>query len=218
MNIVMIGPGNDENRFGRQFVNLAKKDLHTVHEFSFRTLNESPQEIAIRFKEFISEIDTIDVMLYNVMAGHYPGSISSFEHAHQVNFEEWNNTFTCNVSLPHMFSLSCLPKMNEFSSIVFMTSTGSYMPPKELNLSKYAGYFGSKAAQNYLMWGLADHNSRKVNVCSIAPHFPYEDQITTDKVILAVTDKILSMNVTDTGKIFSCFPPMCKVTLEEVRK
>lgn len=218
MNIVIIGPGNDENRFGRQFVNLAKKDLHTVHEFSFRTINESPQEIAIRFKEFISEIDTINVMLYNVMAGHYPGNISNFEHTHPVNFEEWNDTFICNVSLPHMFSLSCLSKMNESSSIIFMTSTGSYMPPKDLNLSKYAGYFGSKSAQNHLMWALSDHNDKKSTVCSIAPHFPYEDKVISNKVISSTYNKIINITSADSGKIFTCCPPLGNIFVEELRK
>ena len=218
MNILIIGPGSDEKRFGRQFVNLAKEKNHTIYEFSFRLDSETPEQVTARFKNFISEINTIDILLYNVMAGHYPGKLEHFDENHSVNFYDWNQTIVCNVALPHMFSMESFHKMTKDSSIVFMTSTGSYLPPSDLTLSKYAGYFGSKAAQNYLMWGLADHNSKKVIVCSIAPHFPYEDQKMTDRVILAVTDKILNTSVTDTGKIFSCFPPKCEVTLEELRK
>lgn len=218
MNIVIIGPGNDEKRFGRQFVNLSKKKTHTVYEFSFRLSSETPEQVATRFKNFISEINTIDILLYNVMAGHYPGELEHFNENNTVNFYDWTETIICNAALPHMFSIESLHKMSKDSSIIFMTSTGSYLPPSDLSLSKYAGYFGSKAAQNYLMWGLADHNSKKVNVFSIAPHFPYEDQKMTDKVILAVTDKILNASIKDTGKIFSCFPPACEVTLKDLRQ
>ncbi|MDA8940497.1 SDR family oxidoreductase [bacterium] len=218
MNIVIIGPGNDEKRFGRQFVNISKQKKHTVYEFSYRLDSETPEQVTTRFKNFISEINTIDILLYNVMAGHYPGELEHFNEHNSVNFYDWTQTIICNVALPHMFSLESLHKMNTDSSIIFMTSTGSYLPPSDLSLSKYAGYFGSKAAQNYLMWALADHNNKKVTVCSIAPHFPYEDQKMTDKIILSVTDKILNTSAKDTGKIFSCFPPIGEVTLQELRR
>ena len=218
MNILVIGPGNDDNRFGRQFVNKSKNENHIVYEFSFRLATETPDQITKRFRQFIIDIDTIDIMLYNVMAGHYPGEPEEFEVHHTVDFHKWSETTLSNVGLPHMFALSCLTKMNENSSIVFMTSTGSYLPPIDKSLSKYAGYFGSKSAQNYLMWALADNNDKQVTVCSIAPHFPYEDQLVTNKIISAVTDKILNINKDDTGKIFSCFPPEGKVKYEELRK
>lgn len=217
MNILIIGPGTDEKRFGRSFVNLANKDSHNIYEFSFRLEKETPEEITTRFENLVASIDKIDVMLYNVMAGHYPGTISSFTSNHTVNFEGWNETVLCNVGMPHMFSIKSLSKMDNSSSIVFMTSAGSYMPPTDSSIAMYSGYFGSKAAQNHLMWALSDFNDKKTKVFSIAPHFPYEDQEMTDKIILEIYKKITNISNNDNGKILSCFPPECILKDEDIR-
>lgn len=213
-----MGSGNDEKRFGRRFVNRAIKDSHTVYEFSYRLENESVDEITERFQSLIQTLPRIDIMLYNVMGGHYPGTPSAFISSHKVDSQAWQQTMLINVGLPHMFATKSLCKMDKNSSIVFMTSTGSYRPPLDHALSKYAGYFGSKAAQNHLMWALSDFNDKEVTVCSVAPHFPYEDEKTTEIVINALYKKIVNINTTDTGKIISCTPPLGIITIEDLRK
>ena len=80
MNILIFGAGNDEKRFGRRFVNRAIKDSHTVYEFSYRLKKESANEISERFQNLIETLPRIDIMLYTVMAGHYPAMPDAFIH------------------------------------------------------------------------------------------------------------------------------------------
>lgn len=219
MNILIFGAGSDEKRFGRSFVNRAIKDSHIVYEFSYRLEKESADEIAERFQSLIETLPHIDIMLYNVMGdeGHYPGIPGAFISTHKVDFQEWQKTMLINVVLPHMFAIKSLCKMDKDSSIVFMTSTGSYRPPLDPSLSKYAGYFGSKAAQNHLMWALSEFNDKEVTVCSVAPHFPYEDEKTTEIVINQLYKKIININTADNGEIISCTPPLGIINTEKLR-
>lgn len=217
MNILIIGAGDNEKRFGRNFVNRAKKDLHTVYEFSYRLETESAEQITERFQKTIETLPRIDIMLYNVMAGHYPGMTSAFISSHSVDFRGWEETTLINVGLPHMFALKSLSRMDKNSSIVFMTSTGSYRPPLDPSLSKYAGYFGSKAAQNHLMWALSEFNDKGATICSVAPHFPYEDENTTAIVIAQLYKKIINIKPGDNGKILSCTPPSGIISTEILR-
>ena len=64
MNIVIIGPGSDPNRFGTYFVNKAKEQEHSVTKFSYRLTKETPEEISERFDEVIAELEQIDLLLY----------------------------------------------------------------------------------------------------------------------------------------------------------
>jgi short-subunit dehydrogenase len=216
LNILIFGAGDDKKRFGRSFVNRAIKDSHTVYEFSYRLEKESADEISERFQNLIETLPRIDIMLYNVMAGHYPGMPGAFISSHKVDFQEWQETMLINVELPHMFAIKSLCKMDKDSAIVFMTSTGSYLPSLDPSLSKYAGYFGSKAAQNHLMWAMSEFNDKKVTVCSVAPHFPYEDEKTTEVVINQLYKKIININAGDNGKIISCTPPLGIITTEKL--
>lgn len=206
MNIVIVGPGSDPNRFGTHFVNKAELNSHSVTKFSYRLYNENPDKITERFESTIADLDKIDLFLYNVMGGTYPGEEKHFKTGHIVAHEEWKNDIVINASLPHAFSLKCLEKMNENSSIVFMTSSASYLINRS-NYLNFAGYFGTKATMNHLARSLAEYNDKKATVCVMGPHIPYEDPESAEVIMNSLSDKILSISKEDNGKILQCYPP-----------
>lgn len=206
MNIVIVGPGSDPKRFGTHFVNKAEANGHSVTKFSYRLYNEHADQITQRFKETISSLDKIDLFLYNVMGGTYPGEEEQFKTGHTVAHQEWQNDILINASFPHAFSLLCLEKMNENSSIVFMTSSASYLINRS-NYLNFAGYFGTKATMNHLARSLAEYNDKKATVCVMGPHIPYEDPESAEVIMNSLSDKILSISKEDNGKILQCYPP-----------
>lgn len=214
MNIVIVGPGNDPKRFGTYFVNSAESENHSVTRFSYRLHEESSEEILKRFSETISSLDKIDVFLYNVLGGTYPGNIPHFKTGHEVAFSEWEKAILINAALPHAFSLKCLEKMDESSSIVFMTSSASYLINRS-NYLEYAGYFGTKSTMNHLARALSEFNDKDATVCVLGPHIPYENPESAEVVMKSLTHRILNITKEDNGKILQCYPPDANIFYHE---
>lgn len=219
MNILIIGPGIDEKRFGQYFISLAKKDLHHVYEFSFRSNEETIENIRLKFADKISTIDKIDLLLYNSFHPGNPSQPEDYNINHKINYDECIGGYVTNCLMPYVFCIEALSKMDEQSKVVFMTTTGSFSP--SLKYSKYSGYFGTKAAQNHLMWGFSDFNDKGVTFCSMSPHFPYEDEQTVKMVMDEAYKKIININTKDSGQIFLCVPEPAgtlrkKVTVKKV--
>jgi NAD(P)-dependent dehydrogenase (short-subunit alcohol dehydrogenase family) len=206
MNIVVIGPGTNPLRFGTYFVNQAETRGHTVTKFSYRLANDSAETIAEKFGETISHLDKIDLLLYNCMGGGYPGQPKDFQSSHEVNFAQWQDSILINAAMPHMFSIKCLEKMDESSSIVFMTSSASYLINRN-NYLQMAGYFGTKGVMNNLARALAEYNDKKATVSLIAPHIPYDAPDTAIVIMDSLTNRILNLTKEDNGKILQCYPP-----------
>lgn len=207
MNIIIVGPGNDPERFGTHFVNKAIKEGHIVTKFSYRLQHESFQDIVKRFDKEIESLEKIDVFLYNSIGGFYPGAIKDYHHSHEVEYERWQEGILINAAIPHALSLKTTKKMDDNSSIVFMTSSASYLVNRD-NYLELAGYFGTKSAMNHLARALAEYNISKAKVCVMAPHIPYEgDKEVCKKIMDILTDKILNICSEDNGKILQCYPP-----------
>jgi NAD(P)-dependent dehydrogenase (short-subunit alcohol dehydrogenase family) len=211
MNIVVIGPGTNPLRFGTYFVNQAETRGHTVTKFSYRLANdsganESAETIAEKFVETISHLDKIDLLLYNCIGGGYPGQSEHFQSNHEVDYAEWQMGILINAAMPHMFSTKCLEKMDESSSIVFMTSSASYLINRD-NYLQMAGYFGTKGVMNHLARALAEYNDKKATVSIIAPHIPYDEPDTAIVIMDSLTNRILNLTKEDNGKILQCYPP-----------
>lgn len=214
MNIVVIGPGKNPKRFGTFFVNKAKMQQHTVHTFSYRLEEETPEYYSAKFSEEIESIDKIDILLYNCIGGFYPGNRNDYSSEHSVNFKEWQKGIMINAAMPHMFATKCLKKMDESSSIVFMTSSASYLINRD-NYLDMAGYFGTKSAMNHLMRALSKYNDKNATVCTFGPHIPYENIEESERVMNALTDRILSLTKEDDGKILQCYPPDANIFYHE---
>lgn len=207
MNIVVIGPGNDPKRIGTFFVNKAISEGHNVLKFSYRLENESFEEIMARFEKEISIFDKIDLFYYNSIGGFYPGQPKHYSSEHTVEYARWQEGIMINGAMPHALSLKCLSKMDKSSSVVFMTSSGSYLVNRD-NYLDLAGYFGTKGALNHLMRALAEHNSAGAKVCVMAPHIPYdESEEMSQKVMEIISTKILNILPEDSSKVIQCFPP-----------
>lgn len=207
MNIVIVGPGSNPKKFGRYFVNTAIKNGHSVVEFSYRLNNESFESIMQRYDDALSDLDHIDLFLYNSIGGFYPGNITDYSGGHKVQPERWQEGIMINGAMPHAFSLKCLNKMNDTSSIVFMTSSGSYLVNRD-NYLNLAGYFGTKGALNHLSRALAEYNDAGAKVCVMAPHIPYDEgEEMSSKIMSILSEKILNILPEDNGKVLQCFPP-----------
>ena len=206
MNIVIIGPGSDPKRFGTYFSNKADLLNHTVLKFSYRLEDEDADTIAENFSKAISHLDHIDLLLYNSIGGFYPGEEEHYYAAHSVNFNQWQKGIMINAAMPHMYSTKCLEKMTKDSSIVFMTSSASYLINRD-NYLQMAGYFGTKSAMNHLARALSEYNDRNATVCVMGPHIPYDDPPTAEIIMQSLTDRILNLSKEDNGKILQCYPP-----------
>lgn len=207
MNIVIVGPGNNPKKFGTHFVQMCESKGHNVTKFSYRLNTETFEDIVVRYEKEISHLDRIDVFLYNSIGGFYPGQPHHYSCDHTVAHREWQEGITINGAMPHALSLKSLNKMDNNSSIVFMTSSGSYLVNRD-NYLQLAGYFGTKGALNHLSRALAEYNTSGAKVCIMAPHIPYEDgEEISSKIMNILTEKILNILQEDNGKVLQCFPP-----------
>jgi len=210
MNIVVIGPGKDPERFGTHFVNHCESEGHHVTKFSYRLFRETPEKITERFAEEISELENIDILLYNCIGGFYPSQDSDFISGSIVNFNSWKEGIMINAAMPHTFTSKSLYKMNENSAIVYMTSSASYLVNRE-NYLDLVGYFGTKGVMNQLMRAYSKYNNKNAIACCFAPHIPYENPESAKKVMDKITERILNLTKEDNGKILQCYPPGARI-------
>ena len=210
MNIVIVGAGNDPQRFGGYFKQVAEEAEHTVYTFSYRLETTALEDVPVIFEldvlDRIPEGETIDLFLYNSIGGFYPGQPKHYSSLHDVNMYEWQKSILINAAIPHKLSTMALRKMDENSSIVFMTSSASYLINRD-NYLEMAGYFGTKGAMNQLMRAMAEYNDKGTTVYTMAPHIPYENPEQARLILKKLTDYILSMNKESNGKILQCYPP-----------
>ena len=210
MNIVIVGPGSDPERWGTYFTNSAEKDGHTVVKFSYRigySLGEHDlAEIEDQFSDTVEELESIDIFMYNSIGGFYPGFEKDYQTGHQVKYSSWTEGIMINAAVPHMMVLKCLEKMNANSKIVFLTSSASYL----LNRDKYfhlAGYFGTKGCMNQLMLAFAHHNDKKATCVCLAPHIPYDEPDMAKKIMKQLYKLTMGITEKDNGRIIQCYPP-----------
>ena len=210
MNIVIVGPGTDPERWGTYFTTSAENDGHNVVKFSYR-LGYSLEafglaELENRFSDTIDELDSIDIFVYNCIGGFYPGEEESYQTGHKVKYGKWTEGIMINAAMPHMMTLKCLEKMNANSKIVFLTSSASYLLNRD-NYFNLAGYFGTKGCMNQLMLAFAHHNDKGASCVCLAPHIPYDEPDMAKKIMKQLYDLTMSITEKDNGKIIQCYPP-----------
>lgn len=208
MNIVIIGPGKDPERYGNYFCKRAKEDGHTVHKYSYRIVPglSEPEDITKDYSEYLLGKGKIDLLLYNCIGGFYPGHADEYTTSEKVKFEEWQMGIMINAAMPHMFSIETLKHMDENSGIVFMTSSASYLINRD-NYLELAGYFGTKGVMNQLARSLAEFNDKNAIVSIFAPHIPYENKEEAKKVMDSLYNKAVNLERYDSGKIIEFYPP-----------
>jgi NAD(P)-dependent dehydrogenase (short-subunit alcohol dehydrogenase family) len=213
MNICIIGGGQ---KFGKVISNKLRDDGHSVYivshmdhenmEDKHRSCDFSnPLEVVDTFKELTSNLDTIDVLLYNTNGNSGPNEEISFtsdcpDYGCQVS--NWNNSLNTGVIIPHLLSVECLKKMNESSKIVFMTTYIARDFNRD-NFKNLASYAGMKAAQNHLMIALAEYNDKKSTIFSIEPYLPAHLDKVYKKNVDRIFNELISMDKSRLGKIIN---------------
>jgi len=211
MNICVIGAGT-KGHFGNDFVNRAKSEGHSVYTLSHINHNEnqenhkwiefsSADRVAYMYNQLIKDIDNIDIFLYNSVAGGGPMTPTDFtEDAVNIEDKRFFDGICVNVIAPYKLAIASLKKMKEGSKIVFMT-TGMSTNIDNLTQTWMAGYAGSKAYQNFIMKGLAEHNDKGIIVSSLAPFFPYWEPENYKIVFEKAYTQIMNINKSHNGKI-----------------
>lgn len=216
MNILLIGPGNSSTKFGGFFLDKAKKDGHKIktlsHGVGIVTPDSSyanfkdPEDFKLKLVDLLQDIDRIDLFLYNSNGGGGINSPHQFTEGHIVDVEGWiDSTYIHGICLNLAVS-TCLLKMNTSSSAVFLSSSASYLINRD-NYLQHASYFGFKGIQNQMMRGYAEYNDKGVTFSVFAPHIPYEDSETAEKVMTNLYARAINLRKEDNGKIIQFYPP-----------
>jgi short-subunit dehydrogenase len=211
MNICVIGAGT-KGHFGNDFVNRARSEGHLVYTLSHMDHNDDHEnhkwvdfsdsdKVVNVYKELIKDIDNIDILLYNSVAGGGPMVPENFtETAGRFEDKDFFNGVRVNVIVPYKLAIASLKKMKEGSKIVFMT-TGMSRNIDNLALPIMATYAGSKAYQNFIMKALAEHNNKGVIVSSLAPFFPYWEPENYKIVFNKAYNRTMNIDKSHNGKI-----------------
>lgn len=209
MNIVVVG-GGTFGRFGNDFVRSAKEAGHNVRVLSHRDSSDtdatttflSVQDAVAKFNSVTSDMDRIDILLYNSSYKGHPNDPDSFTSKGTVKEKLYVHGLYIQVLIPHALSIEALKKMDDASKIIFMTTDVIYDRERTENLYKL-GYYGGKAYQHQLMLALADCNDKGTVVSSISPYFDYEDRKEYAKTFNIVYEHIFGNTVN--GKVFDCW-------------
>jgi hypothetical protein len=209
MNIVVIG-GGSIGKFGNDFVRAAKSAGHTVRVVSHRTSKDTDvsvnflnlEEVVEKFISVTSDLDSIDIFLYNTNYKGHPDSEEMFTSQGTIKEKLYMYGFYVHAVVPHRLAIEALKKMNAESKIFFMTTDVIYDRERTENLYKL-GYYGGKAYQHQLMLALAECNDKGTIVSSISPFFDYENKSNYANTFSIVYKHIFS-NVSN-GKVFDCW-------------
>ena len=216
MNILIIGPGNSPAKFGGFFLDKAKKDGHKIktlsHGVGIVTPDSSyanfrdPEDFKSKLMDLLQDIDRIDLFLYNSNGGGGINSPQQFTAGYYVDVEGWvDSAYIHGICLNIAVSTSLL-KMDASSSAVFLSSSASYLINRD-NYLQHASYFGFKGIQNQMMRGYAEYNDKGVTFSVFAPHIPYEDPETAEKVMTNLYYRATNLRKEDNGKIIQFYPP-----------
>lgn len=219
MNILLIGPGKDPNKFGQTFCRFAREEGHNLKTLSHRSFPlqqdsedhvfadfEDPTEFEHKLNRVLSTVDRIDLVVYNANGGGGINSIEQFAPGYQIDVDAWvTSVFVHGICANIVASISLL-KMDEQSSFVFLSSSASYLINRD-NYLQHASYFGFKGIQNQMMRGYAEYNQKGSRFCVFAPHIPYEEPETAIKIMRNLYTRATKLRDEDNGKIIQFYPP-----------
>jgi nucleoside-diphosphate-sugar epimerase len=214
MNIVVIG-GGQTGKFGNDVVVKARQQGHRVLVLSHRNYGVSNPDSVVTsfididktvedFETLISNVDTIDLLLYNSNNGGYPDSAKDFHSTSVINERRYLQGFRVHVMVPHALSLVAMKKMSKGSRIVFMTTDMIHSKERDKYL-ELLGYAGGKSYQHHLMLALAHNNDKDVVVSSISPHFDYNDKELYKSVFGKAFEYLMNPNTNLNAKVFDCW-------------
>lgn len=210
-NIVVIG-GTTPGKFGHEFVTKTRAQGHRVKVLTWREPESPSQDVAwadfsnhdacvTAFNQLVSDMEHIDVMLYNAQGGSYANEPFFFTSGcHHLDPGQYLQCLNIQVIVPHALSLAALKKMDQTSALVFMT-TGLALDHTRDGWTDKAGYAGSKSWQTHMMLAFAHHNDKQAISVSISPFFPYSDPELCTRKINSAVDMITNLNKNQNGQI-----------------
>lgn len=214
MNIVVVG-GGTPRKFGNDFVKFARTQGHNVFVLSHRHHNvtehntvvanfSSVEDTVKSFQSLVTDLDHIDLLLYNTNCGGWPNQPNNYVSTSTVNEKLYIHGFKVHVIIPHAIAVEAMRKMSNTSKIVFMTTDMIY----DKERSKYianVGYAGGKAYQHQLMLALAEYNDKNITVSSLSPFFNYNDLTEYSAVFNKASKHLLEHGAEFNAKVFDCW-------------
>jgi NAD(P)-dependent dehydrogenase (short-subunit alcohol dehydrogenase family) len=211
MNIVVVG-GATPGKFGNEFALRCRAKGHRVKILTWRdTGSTDPDQVwadftnvadvVQAFNRVTHDLDRIDIVLWNINGNAYPWTTDAWTtECSNIDSVSYVRGLTTGVIVPHALSIAALPRMDNHSSLVFMT-TGLAVDFRRTTITQYAGYAGVKGWVLQMMLALAFNNDRGVISTAIAPRFDYDDPETCSQVIDRVVEHVLNLDASWNGKI-----------------
>jgi NAD(P)-dependent dehydrogenase (short-subunit alcohol dehydrogenase family) len=210
MNVVIIG-GGQPGKFGNDLALRMRNDGHNVYIVShkdYRTGHphdisanfSTTQGVVDAFNEVTTDVDIIDMIIFNSNNGSYPSDAEYFTSTSVVDLKRWEDNVRLACHIPHILGVEALKRMNENSKIIFMISYMAVLFNRKAYTS-YAGYAGNKAMQAHMMRAFAEHNDKGAIATAIAPHFMYDVPENYKQVFELVYNYINNLTIKDNSRI-----------------
>ena len=210
-NIVVIG-GATPNKFGNEFVCQAREAGHRVKVLTWRQLPQPMADTAwadfndikaltSAFRNLVSDLDHIDILLYNANGDSYPDDARLFTtNCGGIDPASYHRALAVQVMAPHALSLAALPRMDSTSALIFMTSNLG-LDHERTDHTQLCGYAGGKSWQTYLMTAFAYHNDRGVISTAISPFLDYNDDARRLANVARIVDFAVNIDRSSNGRI-----------------
>ena len=208
-NIVVIG-GATPGKFGNEFVKRTRQLGNLVRVLTWYKTDQADtawadfsnhEKAVVAFQNLTQDLDHIDLLLYNAHAFDYPDDPSHFVSTRKnIDIDAYVHNLRIQVMIPHAIALAALAKMDNQSSIVFMT-TGLALDHARTEYTQFAGYAGAKSWAVHLMLALAHHNDRHANSVAISPFLNYDDPTALSNTVDSIVHCVLNLNESHNGQI-----------------
>jgi len=215
--IILVGcsrPGS----WAEGFYDMLIKEKHTVHLLSQKDYGKpnttvidwsDPVEAVKQFETLIEDITHIDLILFNQRGNNFPSTDNHFTSSAKKEFkflhqtlEKFYDNYNTKVIIPHLMTIYALDKMDETSSVVYVSSGMGFEVPRPHHPSA-TGYAAECASLNQMMFGFAKCNDKKAKFAALMPIFDYNDKKQIKNVTKYIYETIMNTGINNGEFIYT---------------